>query len=103
MQAAAPASPSNPAAAPAPRAETPAAVPAQGASPATESVGRTIRYSMLLDEDTSEVFDDLVKKAKRRLSRHVDKSMLVRAVISMLADDASLRDQVFDEVGRRES
>lgn len=69
----------------------------------TEPGSRLVKYSLQLDEDTSEVFDDLVKKARRRLGRHVDKAMIVRAVLGLMADDASLRDQVIDEVGRREN
>ncbi|MEU7812971.1 hypothetical protein [Pseudonocardia sp. NPDC049154] len=41
----------------------------------------------------------LIKRARRKLHRHVDKAMVFLALIDLVADDASLRDQVIDEGG----
>jgi hypothetical protein len=56
------------------------------------------KYTALLDADTAAEFDGLALMARRKLGRRVDKSEIVRALIRLAADDASLRDQVISEV-----
>ncbi len=99
-------------------AETPASVPVvvdesatepkQAARPArarraTSDGGRIVKFTLELNEDESDQLDELVRRGKRHLRQHVDKAKLMRAALRLIADDASLRDQVFDEVGRREA
>lgn len=59
------------------------------------------KYTALLDGETAAAFDELALMARRKLGRKVDKSKLLRALILMAADDAAVRDQMFDVVGRR--
>jgi len=56
------------------------------------------KYTALLDVDTAAEFDALALAARRKLGRKVDKSTLMRALIRLAADDASLRDQVIDQL-----
>jgi hypothetical protein len=56
------------------------------------------KYTAMLDGETAEAFDELALKARRVLGRRVDKSELIRVLIMLAADDASLRDQVIAEV-----
>jgi hypothetical protein len=58
-------------------------------------------YTARFDADTAAAFDGLALAARRKLGRKVDKSELVRAFITMAADDGSLRDEVIEEVRRR--
>jgi hypothetical protein len=56
------------------------------------------KYTALLDGETAAAFDELALKARRVLGRRVEKSELIRVMIMLAADDASLRDQVIAEV-----
>jgi hypothetical protein len=56
------------------------------------------KYTAMLDADTAAEFDALALAARRRLGRKVDMSEIVRSLIRLAADDASLRDQVISEV-----
>lgn len=59
---------------------------------------RMTKYTALLDDATGVAFDELALVARRKLGRKVDKSELVRVLILLTADDASLRDQVIDQL-----
>lgn len=56
------------------------------------------KYTALLDSDTAEAFDELALRARRIKGRRVEKSEIVRALIMLAADDASLRDQVIGQL-----
>jgi len=58
----------------------------------------TTKYTANLDADTATEFDALALVARRKLGRRVDKSEIMKALIRLAADDASLRDQVISEV-----
>lgn len=101
LRAAATGTAARPAAQPA---EMPAEVepaPAPKPQPAP-AVRTTTKYTALLDDPTAVAFDELALIARRKLGRRVDKSQLMRALILLAADDASLRDQVIDQIGRAE-
>jgi hypothetical protein len=83
----------------------PASVAADEADSFTEPVQAaptakpaTSKYTALLDVDTAAEFDGLALMARRKLGRKVDKSEIVRSLIRLAADDASLRDQMISEV-----
>lgn len=76
----------------------PVAVPAEPAT-APEAVlrpekARTTKYTANLDDVTALAFDELALVARRKLGRTVDKSELLKVLVLLAADDASLRDQV---------
>lgn len=56
---------------------------------------RTTKYTANLDEVTALAFDGLALNARRAKGRPVDKSELLRVLVLLAADDASLRDQAF--------
>ncbi len=58
----------------------------------------TTKYTANLDADTATEFDALALAARRKLGRRVDKSEIMKALIRLAADDASLKDQVISEV-----
>jgi hypothetical protein len=58
----------------------------------------TTKYSANLDADTAAEFDSLALIARRKLGRRVEKVEIMKALIRLAADDASLRDQVISEV-----
>lgn len=77
--------------------------PAETPKPVTAAEKpRTTKYTALLDDLTAVAFDELALIARRKLGRRVDKSQLMRALILLAADDASLRDQVIDQLGRND-
>lgn len=86
---------------PAPR--KPASSPGAQRRRTTPDGGRIVKFTLELNEDEADRLDDLVRRGKRHLRQHVDKAKLMRAVLRLMADDASLRDAVFDEVGRSEA
>ena len=57
------------------------------------------KYTALLDADTAAEFDALALTARRQLGRKVDKSEIVRSLIRLAADDASLRNQLIAQLG----
>jgi hypothetical protein len=59
------------------------------------------KYTAMLDGETAEAFDELALKARKLLGRRVEKSELIRVMIMLVADDASLREQVIAEVEAR--
>jgi hypothetical protein len=79
-------------AAPSPSAERP---PARTAPP-------TSKYTANLDADTAAEFDGLALTARRKLGRRVDKSDILKTLIHLAADDASLREQLIAELGAAE-
>lgn len=84
---------------PAPTPEPPALV--VETAPAGKPVAdkpRMTKYTALLDDVTGVAFDELALVARRKLGRRVDKSELIRALILLAADDASLRDQVIGQL-----
>lgn len=95
--AAAPARPADPT----PEAIEPTPAPTPSTARVTEKA-RTTKYTALLDDATGVAFDELALMARRKLGRRIDKSQLMRALILLAADDASLRDQVIDQVSRTE-
>lgn len=56
------------------------------------------KYTTLLDADTATAFDELALTARKALGRKVDKSRIVRELIMLAADDASLREQLIDQI-----
>jgi hypothetical protein len=58
-----------------------------------------IKYTALLDLDTADAFDELAKVAQRRTGKTVGKAEIMRALIMLAADDASLREQLMAELG----
>ena len=65
--------------------------------PAWQRKGMT-RYTLNLDKESYRVFDGLMFAARRQLGGRVDKSELIRALLLLAADDASLREQVIQQV-----
>jgi len=59
---------------------------------------RMSKYTALLDPATAEAFDELALRARRVKGRRVEKSEIIRALITLAADDASLRDQVIGQL-----
>jgi hypothetical protein len=76
----------------------PEAVPA-AARPTKGSKGS--KYTAILDDETATAFDELALKARRVLGRRVEKSELIRVLIMLAVDDASLREQLIAEVATR--
>lgn len=58
------------------------------------------KFTVLLDLDTTERFDDLAKLARRATGRTVGKADILRALILLASDDASLREQLWAELTR---
>lgn len=69
--------------------------------PDGEPSSRLSKYTVKLEPATAEEFDGLALRARRRLNRRVDKSEIVKALIRLASDDASLADQVIAELERR--
>jgi hypothetical protein len=59
----------------------------------------TSKYTANLDADTATEFDGLALAARRKLGRRVDKSDILKTLIRLAADDATLRDQLIAELG----
>jgi len=57
------------------------------------------KYTALLDVETATAFDELALRARRATGRRVEKSEILRALITLAADDASLRDQIIAQLG----
>lgn len=74
------------------------ASPQPAANPPAVEKPKTTKYTALLDDQTAVAFDELALVARRKLGRRVDKSQLMRALILLAADDASLRDQLIDQI-----
>jgi hypothetical protein len=70
--------------------------------PATRTAPPTSKYTANLDADTAAEFDGLALTARRKLGRRVDKSDILKTLIHLAADDASLRDQLIAELGAAE-
>lgn len=88
----------------APVAPTPADEPAPAAVtsvPAAALVRKGSKYTAVLDDQTAAAFDELALRARRVLGRRVEKVEIMRVLIMLAADDASLRDQVIAEVEAR--
>ncbi len=81
-------------------ADAPSAVESVKGAPAAgvEDKVRKTKYSIQLDDADAVRFDELALVARRKLGRRVDKSELLRALLLLAADDASLRDQVIDQL-----
>ncbi|MGD9631608.1 MAG: hypothetical protein AB7H53_19240 [Hyphomicrobium sp.] len=63
-----------------------------------DNAPRTIKYSQNFDEATHENLELIVRLCRRKLRRHVTKSQVLEALINRTADDASLRDQIIDDL-----
>ena len=71
-----------------------------GQRPAGEAQGgsRMSKYTAMLDVETATAFDELALCARRVKGRKVEKSEIVRVLIMLASDDASLRDQVIGQL-----
>ena len=58
-----------------------------------------IKYTALLDLDAADAVDELAKVARRRTGKTVGKAEIMRALIMLAADDASLREQLMAALG----
>jgi hypothetical protein len=76
---------------PAPRTEAPAG---------DRSSTSKSKYTLRLDPGPAADFDALAVQLRRQLGRRVEKSHIVRALIAMAADDATLREQLAGEICR---
>lgn len=61
------------------------------------------KYTVKFRPDTAAEFDALALRCRRRLNRRVDKSEIVTALIRLVADDASLADQLVAELGQQKT
>jgi len=57
-----------------------------------------VKYTAVLDDDTTDAFETLTRVARRRLGRHVDKIEVMRALLLLAADDTSVRDQMIENL-----
>ena len=73
---------------------------AEAAPPAAERQ-RTTKYTATLDDETAVAFDELALVARRKLGRLVDKSELLRALVLLASDDASLREEIISKLPAR--
>lgn len=81
-----------------PAAPVPAAEPRS--APEEPSGRRGVKYTAVLDDDTTDAFESLTRIARRKLGRHVDKVEVLRALVLLAADDTSLRDQMINGLGQ---
>jgi len=81
--------------------ETAAPSPSEERPPA-RTTPLTSKYTANLDADTAAEFDGLALTARRKLGRRVDKSDILKTLIHLAADDASLRDQMITQLGAAE-
>jgi hypothetical protein len=81
--------------APTSTAPTPTTEPAP--APATKGKPPMTKYTALLTLDDADKFDELAKAARRRVGRAIGKADLMRALILLAADDASVKEQVIDQ------
>lgn len=75
--------------------------PAEAPTPvnaATTTPGRRIKYSQNMDEAVYDNIELVVRLSRRSLHRHVTKAEVLDALINRCADDASLRDQIIDDL-----
>jgi hypothetical protein len=79
--------------------ETGTAPPPSAERPPAKTAPPTSKYTANLDADTATEFDGLALAARRKLGRRVDKSDILKTLIRLAADDASLRDQLIAELG----
>jgi hypothetical protein len=70
--------------------------------PSARTTPLTSKYTANLDADTAAEFDGLALTARRKLGRRVDKSDILKTLIHLAADDASLRDQLITQLGAAE-
>lgn len=59
-----------------------------------------LKYTLLLDPDEAGAFDEVTIRLRRKLVRRVDKAEVLRAMISMLADDPSLLNDLSEQMRR---
>jgi hypothetical protein len=71
------------------------------AAPVVPTKERTSKFTANLDPKTAAAFDELALVARRKLERRVEKIEVLKALIMLAADDASLRDQEIAEVRER--
>lgn len=60
--------------------------------------GRLSKFTVQLDRQHADDFDAVVLVARRALGRRVDKSEVVRALIRLLVEDATLRSGVHEQL-----
>ena len=58
------------------------------------------KFTVILSPEDAATFDQLALDVRRRLGRRVVKGDLVRALVALAGDDATLRDQVVAELLR---
>jgi hypothetical protein len=85
-----------------PPAAAPPASSGAGLSAPVEEPKRS-KYTLLLDPEEAVSLDQLVLSARRQLGRRVDKSTLLRVLVTLAADDPALLAQVVGEIRRREA
>lgn len=81
----------------APAEATPAPAPEAAPAPKDTKPPMT-KYTALLDLDTADAFDGLARAARRHTGKTIGKAEILRALILLAADDASLRDQLMAEL-----
>lgn len=80
------------------RAAGPVAPSAAGSHDVSRHEDRLSKFTVQLDRQHAEDFDAVVLAARRALGRRVDKSEVVRALIRLLVEDATLRSGVHEQL-----
>lgn len=80
-------------------AETPAA-PATRGTPPPAAKAKQIKYTVLLDVDDAVIWDQLAAILLRATGRRVDKSVMVRTLVYLAAEDEGLRRQLIETLNR---
>src|SRR3712207_4785371 len=76
--------------------------PASGAAPASAAtVGASRKYTVILDDEAADAFDGRLLAIRRSVGRKVDKSHVIRELLALLDEDASLTAQVVDRLKLR--
>jgi hypothetical protein len=59
---------------------------------------RPSKFTVLLDRRAAVEFDRLAMQMRNQLGRRIEKAAIVRALVALAADDATLRDQLAREL-----
>lgn len=59
------------------------------------------KYTLLLDDEIAEAFDEQLVAIRRLVGRRVDKSQVVRELLALLQEDKALAAQVSDRLKLR--
>ncbi len=63
--------------------------------------GPQVKYTVLLPQSTAQSFDERLLSIRREVGRRVDKSHVIRELLSLLEDDSELEAQVVERLKRR--